>query len=153
MERLRRPSKFKAHKYFLAMAAHPGVAPVNLSARQSLLHQLFGDHHGWLLYRLRVRSGCPSDAADLASETFVQVVALDDPHSIREPRALLTTIAKQLLYASWRRRDLERAYLLALGSEPLEFAPSAEQQALVGIDRLLERAVFPRSRRLPVQPA
>lgn len=125
------------------MAAHPSVACVNQTARQSLLHQLFGDHHGWLFDRLRARLGCPSDAADMASETFVQVVALDDPHAIREPRALLTTIAKRLMYASWRRRDLERAYLDALACEPEQFVPSPEQQALaiealVEIDRVLE---------------
>jgi len=125
------------------MATHPSVAHVSLTVRQTLLHQLFGDHHGWLFERLRARLGCPSDAADMASETFVQVVALDDPHSIREPRALLTTIAKRLMYASWRRRDLERAYLDALANEPEQFAPSAEQQvmaveALIEIDRLLD---------------
>jgi len=125
------------------MAAHSTVAHAHLTARQSLLHQLFGDHHGWLFSRLRARLGCPNDAADMASETFAQVVALADPHSIREPRALLTTIAKRLIYASWRRRDLERAYLEALANEPEQFAPSAEQQALavealVEIDRLLQ---------------
>lgn len=125
------------------MAAHHSVARINLTPRQSLLHQLFGDHHGWLFERLRARLLCPSDAADMASETFVQVVALEDPHSIREPRALLTTIAKRLMYASWRRRDLERAYLEALANEPEQFAASAEQQALavealIEIDRLLD---------------
>ncbi|MBD8599013.1 sigma-70 family RNA polymerase sigma factor [Pseudomonas sp. CFBP 8772] len=125
------------------MAVNSSVASVKLTARQSLLHQLFGDHHGWLFDRLRARLGCPSDAADMASETFAHVVALDDPHSIREPRALLTTIAKRLVYASWRRRDLERAYLETLAGEPEQFAPSAEQQALavealVEIDRMLE---------------
>lgn len=125
------------------MAACSSVTRVSLTARQSLLHQLFGDHHGWLFDRLRARLGCPSDAADMASETFAQVVALEDPHTIREPRALLTTIAKRLIYASWRRRDLERAYLEALALEPEQYAPSAEQQALavealIEIDRLLE---------------
>ena len=125
------------------MPAHHRLAHFNLTPRQSLLHQLFGDHHGWLLQRLRARLGCSSDAADMASETFAQVVALDDPHSIREPRALLTTIAKRLIYASWRRRDLERAFLEALANEPEPTVPSAEQQAiaveaLVEIDRLLD---------------
>lgn len=125
------------------MAAHPRIDCFKLTARQRLLHQLFGDHHGWLYDRLRARLGCPSDAADMASETFAQVVALEDPHSIREPRALLTTIAKRLMYASWRRHDLERVYLEALACEPEQFAPSTEQQmlaieTLVEIDRLLE---------------
>lgn len=125
------------------MAASSSIACFKLTARQSLLHQLFGDHHGWLYDRLRARLGCPSDAADIASETFARVVALDDPQSIREPRALLTTIAKRLMYASWRRHELERAYLEALACEPEQFAPSAEQQALaietlIEIGRLLE---------------
>lgn len=82
------------------MAASSSIGRVNLTLRQTLLHQLFGDHHGWLFERLRARLRCPADAADMASETFAQVAALDDPHAIREPRALLTTIAKRLIYAS-----------------------------------------------------
>lgn len=125
------------------MAVHSSFPLARLDARQKLLHQLFGDHHGWLLGRLRARLGCACDAADMASETFVHVVALHDPQAIREPRALLTTIAKRLMYASWRRRDLERAYLEALAGGPEQFAPSAEAQmlaieTLIEIDRLLQ---------------
>lgn len=119
----------------------PDATP--LSARNRVLHQLFGDHHGWLLGRLRARLGCAAEAADMASETFVQVVAAPDPAAIREPRALLTTIAKRLVFASWRRRDLERAYLESLAQQPEVYAPSAEEQAqalqaLMALDRLLE---------------
>ncbi len=118
-------------------------APHPLNARNRVLHQLFGDHHGWLLQRLRARLNCGHDAADMAAETFAQVVALPAPHAIEQPRALLTTIAKRLIYASWRRRDLERAYLHALALEPLDYEPSAEEQvqaleALSALDRMLE---------------
>jgi RNA polymerase sigma-70 factor (ECF subfamily) len=108
-----------------------------LDPRQHVLHHLFGEHHGWLYERLRARLGCRHDAADMAAETFAQVVALPDPQAIREPRALLTTIAKRLIFASWRRRDLERAYLDALAAEPEAYAPSAEQHALA-LEALLE---------------
>lgn len=92
--------------------------------------------------RLRLRLGCQHDAADMAAETFAQVVAMPDPQAIREPRALLTTIAKRLLFARWRRRDLERAYLEALAAEEPSFAPSEEEhylvvESLLEIDRLL----------------
>ncbi|MEE4462820.1 sigma-70 family RNA polymerase sigma factor [Azotobacter chroococcum] len=88
--------------------------------------------------RLHARLGCAHDAADIASETFTQVVALEDPGAIREPRALLTTIAKRLVY-----RDLERAYLEALAQQPEAVQPSAEEtvlvlEALTAIDQLLD---------------
>ncbi len=110
------------------MTSSPCAAP---ALRQQVLHRLFGEHHGWLLGRLHARLGCRHDAADMAAETFVQVVALPDPQAIREPRALLTTIAKRLIYASWRRRDLERAYLEALALQPEALEPSPEERALV----------------------
>lgn len=112
-------------------------------ARNRVLHQLFGDHHGWLLTRLRARLGCRHDADDMAAETFAQVVALPDPQGINEPRALLTTIAKRLIFAGWRRRDLERAYLETLAQQPLAYEPSAEEQAqalqaLTALDNMLD---------------
>lgn len=115
-----------------------------------MLHRLFGDHHGWLLGRLQARLGCRHDAADMAAETFVQIVALPDPQAIREPRALLTTIAKRLIYASWRRRDLERAYLEALALQPEALEPSPEERALametlLAVDALLD-GLSPRAR-------
>lgn len=114
-----------------------------LDLRQQVLHRLFGEHHGWLLGRLQMRLGCRHDAADMAAETFVQVVALAEPQAIREPRALLTTIAKRLVYASWRLRDLERAYLEALALQPEALEPSPEERALameslLAIDALLD---------------
>ena len=115
----------------------------SLATRNRVLHQLFGDHHGWLIQRLRARLGCSHDAADMAAETFAQVVAQRDPQGIVEPQAMLTTIAKRLIYASWRRRDLERAYLEALAQQPLGYEPSAEEQvqalqALSALDRMLD---------------
>lgn len=125
-------------------------APGNAALRQHILQQLFGDHHGWLLDRLRARLGCHHDAADMAAETFVQVVAMPAPQSIREPRALLTTIAKRLMYDTWRRRDLERAYLDALAAQPEAVEPSPEERALtmeslMAIDALLD-GLSPRAR-------
>ncbi|MFF7708153.1 sigma-70 family RNA polymerase sigma factor [Pseudomonas sp. NPDC007930] len=124
--------------------------PSPLALRQQVLRQLFGDHHGWLFERLRARLGCRHDAADMAAETFAQVVALPAPQAIREPRALLTTIAKRLMYDTWRRRDLERAYLEALAAQPEQYAPSAQEQVLVmetlmQLDALLD-GLSPRAR-------
>lgn len=113
------------------------TAFASTASREQVLHSLFGDHHGWLLSRMRARLGCTHDAADMAAEVFAQVVALPEPQAIREPRALLTTIAKRLMYDSWRRRDLERAYLEALALQPEVHEPSPEVRALA-IEALLE---------------
>lgn len=113
------------------------------SSRNAALHRLFGDHHPWLLERLRLRLGCREEAADLAAETFAQVVAMPDPHAIREPRALLTTIGKRLIFARWRRNDIERAYREVVATLPEAVAPSPQEhwlviEALMEIDRLLD---------------
>lgn len=123
----------------VVMVSHPSTP----ESRRQVLHRLFGDHHGWLLERLRLRLSCREDAADLAAETFAQVVAMPDPQSIREPRALLSTIGKRLIFARWRRSDIERAYLEALAAEPEPCAPSPQEhwlvmEALMEIDRLLD---------------
>lgn len=97
------------------------------------VHQLFSDHHAWLIGRLQARLGNVADAQDLASETFVRVVGQGPGQleALQEPRAFLTTIAKRLLFSLWRRRDLERAYLDTLALRPEESAPSPEERALL----------------------
>ncbi|WP_122666429.1 sigma-70 family RNA polymerase sigma factor [Pseudomonas viridiflava] len=121
----------------------PSLDAQQQTMRNRVLRQLFGEHHSWLLCRLRARLGCRHDADDMAAETFAQVVALRDPAGINEPRALLTTIAKRLVFASWRRRDLERAYLESLARQPFAYEPSAEEQAqaleaLSTLDQILQ---------------
>lgn len=95
------------------------------------LHSLYRHHHGWLHGWLRRRLGCAFDAADLAQDTFVRVLARDEAARIREPRAYLATIAHGLMVNHLRRRDLERAYLEALAQSPPATAPSPEARALV----------------------
>lgn len=103
---------------------------------------LFRNHYGWLCTRLRRHLDCMASAEDIAAETFVQILS-GSAAPVREPRAFLTTIAKRLLFQTWRRRDLERAYLDALCAEDEILAPSPDEQvqmieALLEIDRLLD---------------
>lgn len=93
--------------------------------------QLFTGHHAWLLSRLKARLRNTAEAQDVASETFLRVVAAPNPVPIDEPRAFLTTIAKRLLFTLWRRRALEQAYLETLALHPEEFAPSPEDRAVL----------------------
>lgn len=116
---------------------------VNQHLQFGLIGQIFKSDYGWLCARVSRAMGCPHGAQDIASETFLRVLALPDPGSIREPRALLTTIARRLMYEGWRRQDLERAYLETLAQAPLCAHPSPEErllllETLAEIDRLLD---------------
>lgn len=104
---------------------------------------LYEDHHGWLQAWLRKKLSSAADAADIAHDTFVRVLASRGKPAPAEPRALLTTIAKGLLIDQWRRREIEKAYLDALASLPEAVAPSPESQLLVielllRVDRMLD---------------
>ncbi len=116
---------------------------MNNLPKQQTVTRLFQQHYLWLRGRLAFRTGCSHSAEDIAAETFLRLWMLPDPGAIREPRALLTTIAQRLMYETWRRRDLEKAYLQALALVPEELQPSPHEQlmlveSLVAIDRQLD---------------
>jgi len=115
----------------------------NALLKSRLIGQIFQQHYSWLCARLSYRTGCSHSAEDIAAETFLKVWMLPDPTAIREPRALLTTIAQRLMYEGWRRRDLEKAYLQILAEVPEHVHPSPQEQlilieSLLAIDRLLD---------------
>ena len=105
---------------------------------------LFRAHYPWLCARLRRRLGASSSVEDIAAETFLQLLESPGLAPIREPRALLTTIAQRLIYQLWRRRELERQHLDQLQHLDQQQPISPEvrvqlTQALHGLDRTLER--------------
>jgi RNA polymerase sigma factor (sigma-70 family) len=113
-----------------------------VAAPADCVAELYRDHHGWLHAWLRRKLGCSHRAADLAHDTFVRLLAKEEPLPIREPRAFLTTVAQRVLANHWRREQIERAYLDALALVPEALSPSPEESAvlletLVEIDRLL----------------
>lgn len=107
--------------------------PASNLAEQQQIHTLYADHHGWLHGWLRRKLGNACDAADLAHDTFVRVMASRKPPALMgdEPRALLTHIAKGLVIDHWRRQSIERAYLEALACLPEPQAPSPETRLLI----------------------
>jgi RNA polymerase sigma factor (sigma-70 family) len=116
----------------------PAEAPPNHS-----MHALYSDHHNWLQGWLRRKLGNTFDAADLAQDTFIRVLTRELPDAIRDPRALLTSVAQGMVANFYRRRDIERAYAEALAMLPEAHAVSPEThaimlEALVVIDRLLD---------------
>ncbi|MGP5234780.1 sigma-70 family RNA polymerase sigma factor [Pseudomonas helleri] len=115
---------------------------VDHKSRSLLIGQWFRSEYRWLRARVGKDLGCPHGAEDIASETFVQVLGLRDVFTVREPRALLTTIARRLMYEGWRRRDLEQAYRESMAAQVGNVHPSPEEQALIietllTVDRLL----------------
>ena len=108
---------------------------------QSDMHALYADHHGWLFNWLRRKLGCSHNAADVAQDTFLRILASRDALlGVSEPRAYLTTTAKRLLVDRARRQLLEQAYLaeLALAAETLSGFPSPEEilEALQALEQI-----------------
>lgn len=114
----------------------------NLFAPHTGIEALYANHHRWLLGWLHRKLGDSAQAQDLVHDTFVQLLCARHLPTLDNPRAYLTTVAQRTLFAFWRRRDLERAYLDALAAQPLALQPSEEEryaivQALQTVDRLL----------------
>ncbi|WP_350283640.1 sigma-70 family RNA polymerase sigma factor [Nitrosomonas sp.] len=111
------------HQEDVAPAANPAMQPA---------HSLYSDHHHWLYGWLRFRLGDATDAADLAHDTFVRLIARPRCFdSSQEARAYLRTIANGLCIDLWRHREIERAWLETLAAQPEAYAPSAEEQIAV----------------------
>lgn len=100
-------------------------------AGQQEMHAFYVSHHGWLQGWLRGRIGNAFDAADLAHDTFLNVIKAGSLKDIREPRPFLVTIADRLVAHRYRRHLIERAYLDALAHLPEQLAPSPEERLLV----------------------
>lgn len=96
------------------------------------IEALYADHHGWLQGWLRRRLGNTWDAADVAHDAFLRLMAA--PRSFAGPpqaRLYLRTMANGICVDLWRRRQIEEAWLDTLKAQPEPFSPSAEQQASV----------------------
>lgn len=108
--------------------------PTGSSAQHDALAAMYQSHHGWLRTWLQRKLGNTADAADLAQDAFLRLLAADDStiqaSTVREPRAYLKTVAGGLLVNFLRRRALEQAYLDALASRPENLAPSPEERAM-----------------------
>lgn len=109
------------------------------------VRSLYCDHFSWLQAWLHRRLHDRHQAADLAQDTFVKVLARRQlPAPVAEPRAFLSTVARGLLIDFWRHRDIEQAWADTLRQYPESLQPSPEDQALalealIVIDRRLAR--------------
>lgn len=111
-------------------------------ALQQQVEILYADHHGWLHSWLRRKLGNAFDAADLAQDTYLRVLARGYAPRAEESRQHLTQIANGLVVDLLRRRRIEQACLEAIAHLPESQAPSPESRAqiiqtLVEIDAIL----------------
>lgn len=116
------------------------------------LEALYSDHHPWLVGMLRRKLGNRDNAADLAQDTFLRVLANRNVEAILRPREYLATIARGLVTDAYRRQAVERAYLETLAARPEPVAISPEARAIVletvlAIDRMLDE-LGPRTREI-----
>lgn len=105
------------------------------------LHQqievLYSNHHGWLQGWLRGKLGSAFDAADLAHDTYLRILARGRAPRPEESRQHLAQIANGLMVDLFRRRHIEAAYIEALAHLPPAAMPTPEQRALI-IEALTE---------------
>ncbi|CAB3679870.1 sigma-70 family RNA polymerase sigma factor [Achromobacter piechaudii] len=102
-----------------------------LSSDPHLLVRIYTEDRPWLLGRLYTRLRNIEDAEDVAGDTFVQLIQNPMLASAREPRALIITIAKRLIWKLWRRRELETAWFESLLDKGEQFAPSPQEQLII----------------------
>ncbi|MBB5756482.1 RNA polymerase sigma-70 factor (ECF subfamily) [Methylorubrum rhodinum] len=108
----------------------------------AVLDGMFRKHNGWLTRWLGVQRWTVSSAEDLASDVFVALMTMPNLGAIREPRAMMTTVARRLICDARRRDDLRRSYEAELAALPEALEISAEErlvvvQALQAIDAML----------------
>jgi len=99
------------------------------------LHQqievLYSNHHGWLQGWLRGKLGSAFDAADLAHDTYLRILARGRAPRPEQSRQHLAQIANGLMIDLFRRRHIEAAYMEALAHLPPAAAPNPELRALI----------------------
>lgn len=101
----------------------------------SHIAELYTHHHHWLYLWLCKKMGNQHDAADIAHDTFIKLLQQQEQQHYREPRAMLTAVAKNLAINFWRRKQIEQLYYETLGQIHTEYVPSAEEE-LIAIETL-----------------
>lgn len=111
-------------------------ACLNSTSIDELSH-LYGEHQLWLYTWLCKKLGNQYDAADIVQETFIRLLQKDNTYNYSQPRALLTTIAKNISHNLWRKSQIRQTYYDILASEDMAYSPSPEEE-LIAVQTLCE---------------
>lgn len=114
-----------------------------VSENSALIDQLYRDHQSWLHQWLRKKIGSNEHAADLVQDTFIKILQTrDELFGVKEPRAYLAVIARNLMIDQVRRKRIEQAYLNELSQMEyiLDTVPSPEDQLQIiqAIDQICQ---------------
>lgn len=100
-------------------------------AEQMNVERIYRDHSSWLVGWVRSYTKSVSYADDIAAEVFLRLLSMDDLAALREPRAMMVTIARRLSIEVFRRTQLQKSYEAEIAALPPGLAASPEQQLLV----------------------
>ncbi|MCP1547327.1 MULTISPECIES: sigma-70 family RNA polymerase sigma factor [Methylorubrum] len=126
------------------------MASVAVGRDSKLIETLFREHSSWLGSWLSRQPWTVHAPEDIVSDVFLSLLTLPNVASVREPRAMMTTIAKRIIFDARRRKKLQNAYEDALMAIPEAVDVSPEDrliiiQALQKIDLVLAK-LSPRAR-------
>lgn len=113
------------------------LTPVQTSLPEHQLVMLYQNHYSWIYTWLYKKLHNPSDAADLAQDTFVRVMSKTYQLELEYPRAYLTKVATGLAINWIHRKKVEEAYLQVLSEQP-ELIQSSPEKDLLIIETLTE---------------
>ncbi|MGD9850590.1 MAG: RNA polymerase sigma factor [Nitrospirales bacterium] len=65
-----------------------------------------------LLVYLNGKLRCPQEAEDVAQDTFLRLLSVDNPTTIRQPRAFLYRVARNLVVDSSRKRTVRARHMV-----------------------------------------
>lgn len=95
---------------------------------------LYQEHYEWLYLWLRKKTGSLHNAEDILQETFAKLLQSHQLlFGIKEPRAFLTTTAKNILINRIKKEQFEASYLSELQEvhQLLEQSTSPEQSLIL----------------------
>ncbi|MFJ3484976.1 sigma-70 family RNA polymerase sigma factor [Pseudomonas sp. NPDC090202] len=101
-------------------------------AHRAKVASLYVENHSWIQHWIARRLGNASDAAELAQDVFVRLLAKPrEFESDAHAKAYLSRVSLHLCVDFWRRKQLERAWAEALAQLPESHWPSMEHQAII----------------------
>ena len=96
-----------------------------------IVDRLFRDHISWLIKWIRSFAKTDNHAEDIAAEVFIRLLSMGRLASVREPQAMMITIAKRMMIEIFRGKQLRKDYEAELARAPVGTVTSPEHQLIV----------------------